>query len=792
MKNSLKLLIFIFNFFIFFNFSLIAEEIEFQSKEITVFESKNLIEAKNGKAISQIHNLTINAKKFNYFKEKQLLEGDEANAFLEDQNLKLKSKKLIYNKQKGLVLANGNVEGKDLLNNILFKSESLTLDLNSSILKSNTKTRIVDQFLNTYEVSNFEYNFINNKVKLKNLFFKDINNNVLNSELAYLDLNINKLLGKDLKIKLNNQNFNSENEPRLKGRSFSISEKITKVNKASFTLCKKNDKCPPWILNAENIKHDSKKKTIFYDNAWLKVYDMPVFYFPKFFHPDPSVKRQSGFLMPKFEGSKNNGSALHTPYYHVISENKDLTLYPRFYKLDKMLLQSEYREVKRNTKTDIDASILRDKDSNKTHFFLNHKLNLDLNLFKESNTSVKLERTTNDTYLKKYKIKSPIIKNQNNLENSIEFNGANDDLIFETNFYVFEDLTKNESDRYQYVYPSFSVEKSINSLENLNGDLTLKSRGSLKEYDTNVKEQILINDLLFESTPIISNFGFKTNNNLLIKNTNTNSKKSKKYKSHDDYKLSSLFETNTSLPLVKKYSNSEHFLNPKISLRYSPNQTKNIRNNDNRIDISNIYSLNRISSGETLESGGSMTYGVDYSNSVNGREIFHSNVANIIRTKENKDLPINSKLGKKTSDIVGSLYFSPTQNLKFDYDFSLDENLSEQNYQFFKSELSINKLVTSFEYLEEKNTTNKEHYWSNKTSYNFDDMNKLSYATRRNKKTKLTEFYSLIYEYQNDCLKASLEYNKDYYSDRDLRPEENLFFKITIIPFAESSSPNLK
>ena len=73
--------------------------------------------------------------------------------------------------------------------------------------------------------------------------------------------------------------------------------------------------------------------------------------------------------MPKFEGSKNTGSALHTPYYHVISENKDLTLYPRFYKLDKMLLQSEYREIKRNSKTDIDASILRDKNSNKTHFF---------------------------------------------------------------------------------------------------------------------------------------------------------------------------------------------------------------------------------------------------------------------------------------------------------------------------------------------------------------------------------------------------------------------------------------
>ena len=67
-----------------------------------------------------------------------------------------------------------------------------------------------------------------------------------------------------------------------------------------------------------------------------------------------------------------------------------------------MLLQSEYREIKRNSKTDIDASILRDKNSNKTLFF-NHKLDLDLGLFEESNTLFKFERTTDDTYLKNIK-----------------------------------------------------------------------------------------------------------------------------------------------------------------------------------------------------------------------------------------------------------------------------------------------------------------------------------------------------------------------------------------------------
>ena len=41
-------------------------------------------------------------------------------------------------------------------------------------------------------------------------------------------------------------------------------------------------------------------------------------------------------------------------------------------------------------------------------------------------------------------------------------------------------------------------------------------------------------------------------------------------------------------------------------------------------------------------------------------------------------------------------------------------------------------------------------------------------------------------------LMAALEYNKNYYSDRDLKAEENILFKLTIMPFGKTSSPNLK
>ena len=68
----------------------------------------------------------------------------------------------------------------------------------------------------------------------------------------------------------------------------------------------------------------------------------------------------------------------------------------------------------------------------------------------------------------------------------------------------------------------------------------------------------------------------------------------------------------------------------------------------------------------------------------------------------------------------------------------------------------------------------------------------MEFKTRKNKKTDLKEFYNLIYEYKNDCLIAAIEYNKDYYSDRDIKPAEELFFSLTIVPFATISSPNTK
>ena len=97
--------------------------------------------------------------------------------------------------------------------------------------------------------------------------------------------------------------------------------------KSAFTICdyRENDKCPPWEIKASKMLHDKEKKTVFYDNAIIKFYDIPIFYLPKLNHPDPTVQRRSGFLPPSFSDTKNLGTSVSIPYYVAIDRDKDFT-----------------------------------------------------------------------------------------------------------------------------------------------------------------------------------------------------------------------------------------------------------------------------------------------------------------------------------------------------------------------------------------------------------------------------------------------------------------------------------
>ena len=108
----------------------------------------------------------------------------------------------------------------------------------------------------------------------------------------------------------------------------------TEMNKAVFSPCKlcplHPEEPPLWQIKAVRIVHDQEARDVAYYDAWLEMFGIPVLYTPYFEHPDPTVKRRSGFLAPSYGSSSTLGVQLTTPYYWNIAPHRDATLKPKF------------------------------------------------------------------------------------------------------------------------------------------------------------------------------------------------------------------------------------------------------------------------------------------------------------------------------------------------------------------------------------------------------------------------------------------------------------------------------
>ena len=773
----------------------IANEVYFESDKVSISDNGNIIEASKGTAKSIKGGINITADQFYYNKGLSILKANNnATARFPDRDIIINANNFIYNENLSTLEAIGNVVIKNLATKVTIKTTNIFYDIKKQKINSKSDTVINDDFGNTFLTKNFIYTLNDSLIKLNQATITDNNKNSFQISKAYINLISNKLIGKDVSIDFNNKYFSKNNDPRLKGKTISSDENETIVKNGVFTTCKKNDDCPPWKFKAKEIRHDKKSQTIHYTNAWLNIYDTPVFYFPKFFHPDPTVKRKSGFLMPTFESSTSLGTSFNLPYFYAISNNKDLTFKPRLYSNDKILLQSEYRTVNAKSKHTLDFSVVTEKnESAKSHFFSNSNTILNFENFEETQLNFQLQAVSSDAYLKSYKLKSPIINDSNVLTSSIGVSAYKEDLTINADFYAYENLSKKNNDRYEFVYPSYNLSKNLNLDNNLDGNFLLNSSGYSKNYNTNIYEKVIINDFVFNSFSKFSNNGIKNDFKFLIKNINTDSKNSTKYRTERDYKLTSIFEYNTSYPLQKKNNQHINSLKPMMSFKFSPNKSYGIRDTEGKINIDNIFNINRIMNNETIEEGASLTYGAEYKNiDTTKNKTFSTKIANILRVDDSENLPNNNQLGDKISNIFGSLNYDVNKVFEINYDYALDSNLKDTSFQNLSSKIKINNFVTSFDYLNENNTTSSNSYIANNSSFKFNDSSNFTFATRKDKKTKLTEFYNLMYQYRNDCLIAAIEYNRDYYTDKDLKPGENIFFKLTIVPFGETKSPNLK
>lgn len=112
------------------------------------------------------------------------------------------------------------------------------------------------------------------------------------------------------------------------------SETVNELNYVLFTPCNicTDDgapKQPSWSIQAERVVQDEAQRAVLYRNAIFKIGGVPVLYLPVFWHPDQTVERASGFLVPDIEFSDLRGISYEQPYLWVISPSEDLVVTPQ-------------------------------------------------------------------------------------------------------------------------------------------------------------------------------------------------------------------------------------------------------------------------------------------------------------------------------------------------------------------------------------------------------------------------------------------------------------------------------
>ena len=777
----------------------------------------------NGNSKAFDKNSSITAQSLEFDKIKNIFEATGNVKYIDElKDIIITSDKATYLKNDEKIFTNGITEGL-VEKKYIFDSEDVYYKKNIAELSSKKKTKVKDDKGNIYKLENFLYDVKSKILKGKNVkvFIKleedeseELNENKIDQYFfseGFFNLDKKSLIAKKTEIKIHKSVFgDTKQDPRVYGATSSSNNEYTIINNGIFTSCKLDDTCPPWSISAKKIIHDKTKENLIYENAILKVYDVPIFYFPKFFHPDPTVKRRSGFLRPQLNGSTSLESSLHVPYFKTFGPEADLTFKPTLFEDEKYILRSEFRKKYKNSSLITDFSYLDGyysptdkKKKNINHLFLNFSKNLNLPDYLESGFDAQLQKVTNDNYLKVFQYHLPYTPvmpaSKDTMTSNLNLYLDKEYSSLSVGTQIYENLSGLNSDRYQYTAPSYSFEKNLTSEESalsklFNGNINFSSSGTNVLSSTNNLRTSVSNSVDYNSLDYISSFGTRSNYQLYFKNNNTIGKKDSVYTSRPQIDGSNMIRLNTSLPFTKKSASVTETLIPKISFRANPaNNAPNYSATRSIIDAHNAFEINRLGLINTYEAGQSLTFGLDYKydqleniSEDNTKEIkdkyIEFKLATIMRDQHENHIPISSTINRKSSNIFGHINNNLFENLNLTYDFSLDNDLKTFNSHNISSEISINNFLTTFNYIEERSIIGSTHVISNSTTYKIDEENSFSFSTSRNQAINLTEYYDLIYEYKNDCLTAALKFNKTFYNDGGLVPSENLFFTITLIP----------
>lgn len=219
-----------------------------------------------------------------------------------------------------------------------------------------------------------------------------------------------------------------------------VDGRFTQLNRVVASSCElcPGERTPLWEIRAQSAIHDQEAQQLYFTNAQVRVAGVPVLFVPQMRLPDPTVDRNTGFLVPRIRTSTRLGTGLQFPYFITAGDSADVTLTP-YLSGSTTTLEGRYRQRFRQGRLSFRGAYTAEDEvrpgDTRAYLFGNGGFNLPLGY----RLNFDIELVSDTSYLSDYNYSG-----KDRLDSAISIRRTRDDEQVSASFTVFRTLREDE------------------------------------------------------------------------------------------------------------------------------------------------------------------------------------------------------------------------------------------------------------------------------------------------------------------------------------------------------------
>ncbi|MFD1508719.1 LPS-assembly protein LptD [Lacimonas salitolerans] len=574
-----------------------------------------------------------------------------------------------------------------------------------------------------------------------------------------------------------------------------VGGRYTQLYKVAATSCRvcASDTPPIWQIRARRAIHDQQENQIYFDQAQLRVLDVPILWLPRLRLPDPTLKRATGFMIPSLSQDSQLGVGIRIPYFIRIGDHRDLTITP-FISADSKTLELRYRQAFRNGDLEVTGAWSDDtlRPENRGYVFAEGAFDLRRGV----TLSFDIEAVTDKAYLVDYGY-----SDKDRLDSEIALTRVRRDEYANASLITYRTLRDGEENSdIPTIIGDLRYERRLFP-RGLGGELRMgfEAHGHRRYSDVDVLGRDVGRaeaDLAWlRDWTLPGGVLARLETGLTVDTFRTRQDSTRDRTAGQATPRAGL---TLRWPMVKYGGNGiTQILEPVAMIGWVGGDRPNIANDEStrvEFDEGNLLSLSRFPAADRRERGASAAYGINWSRlDSNGRRVALT-LGHVLRQDADPDFTLTSGLdGTSSNLLVAGQYVTPdglalTSRTLFNHDFGLSK--AEARAAWIRPDLGLGASYVWLAADAAENRNDSVSEWSVDGSYRLSRHWTGTANWRYDVSSDQTAEAGLGLQYRNECVEVNLSLSRRFTSSSIVDPSTDLGITVGLLGFSGQGFDN--